>query len=189
MEVDMERITRVVDMIRQALQRSRGAAKLESNESPQRILASLVRLLALENIRTSSEKLRQHLSSAITNALRLVSASTMLFTCLQLLRSNDVALQIELYNLLGSSLLDVNAEARGLMSSDIVLMIKIIKETLAASQSTELSTAALKTLQATAKTARPTELSALTETVSSVTANLDLTRLVEPSIQTLHILW
>jgi hypothetical protein len=192
MAVDMGHITVMIDMVHKTLQRSRGAAKLEGDESPQRILAALVRLSALENIRGPSErteKLRQPLNSAITNALRLVSASTMLSTCLQLLHSDDVALQTELYHLLGSSLLDVKADARGLMSSDIVLMIKIVKETLAASQSTELSTAALKTLQAIAKTSHPTELSALTETVSVVTANLQLTRLAEPSMQTLHVLW
>jgi hypothetical protein len=188
----MDRITEMVDMIHQTLQRSRGVTKLEGNESPQRILAALVRLLALGNIGGSSEKseeLRQHLSSAITNALRLVSASAMLFTCLQLLRSNDLALQIELYNLLGPSLLDVNSEARSLMSSEIILMIKIVKETLVASQSTKLSISAFKTLQAIAKTARPTELSTLTETVSSVISRLQTTNLSESGVQTLHVLW
>jgi hypothetical protein len=187
----MDRIIEMVDMIHQTLQRSRGATKLESNESPQRILAALVRLLALGNIGSSekSEELRQHLSSAITNALRLVSASAMLFTCLQLLRSNDLALQIELYNLLGPSLLDVNSEARSLMSSEIILMIKIVKETLVASQSTKLSISAFKTLQAIAKTARPTELSTLTETVPIVISKLKMTNLSDSGVQTLHVLW
>jgi hypothetical protein len=188
----MDRITEMVDMIHQTLQRSRGVTKLEGNESPQRILAALVRLLALGNIGGSSEKseeLRQHLSSAITNALRLVSASAMLFTCLQLLRSNDLALQIELYNLLGPSLLDVNSEARSLMSSEIILMIKIVKETLVASQSTKLSISAFKTLQAIAKTARPTELSTLTETVPIVISKLKMTNLSDSGVQTLHVLW
>lgn len=188
----MDRITEIVNMIHQTLQRSGGAKKLENNESPQRILAALVRLLALGNIGSSSEKyeeLRQHISSTITNALRLVSASAMLFTCLQLLRSNDLALQIELYNLLGPSLLDVNSDARSLMSSEIILMIKTVKETLVASQSTELSISAFKALQAIAKTARPTELSTLTETLSSVISKLQMTRLSESGVQTLHVLW
>ena len=188
----MDRITIIMDVICQNLQRSRGAAKLGSNESPQRILAALVRLLALENPQNfpgGTEQLRQYLHLAVANALRLVSASTMLFTCLQLLRSNDLPLQIELYTLLGNCLSDVNAEARSQMSSDVVLLAKIVKDNLATTQSTELSIAAMKALQAVTRTARPAELSALTETVPIVTNNLQTPQLSDHGIQTLHMLW
>jgi len=179
-------------MVQLTLQNSRGVSSLENSESPQRILAALIHLLALEIDHGSSEdmeRLHQHLNSATTEALRLVSASTMLLTCLQLLHSNDVALQVELYNLLGSAILQVNADARGQLSSDIVLMIKTIKEALSTSKSTKLFLSAYRALQAIAKSAHAAELSALTQTIPTVTANLQATQLSEPGIQTLHVLW
>ncbi|KIM29205.1 hypothetical protein M408DRAFT_120332 [Serendipita vermifera MAFF 305830] len=189
-ETGIDRITVIMDMIYQTLQRSRGVARLGNDESPQRILAALVRLLALENHRNTAaaDHFRQHLTSTIKTALRLVSASTMLFTCLQLLRSNDLALQIELYSLLGTSLPDVNADIRSQMSSDIVLLVKIIKEHLVTSQSPLLFMAAMKALQAVTKTAQSTELSALTETVSIVTNSLQISQLSESCIQALQTL-
>lgn len=181
-----------MDIVDQTLQRSRGVAKLGGAESPQRILAALVRLLAHENNQNPSEeveRLRQHLNSAVAHALRLVSASTMLFTCLQLLRSNDLGLQIELYTLLARALSDVSGDARAKMSSDVILMVKIIKDNLNTSQSPELSIAAMKALQSIAKTSLPMELSALAETVPIIIHSHQISQLAECGMQTLNMIW
>lgn len=191
-EENLNQISRVLDYINQVLDRSRGAVKVDKDEHPQRILGALVRLLAIsENLqnKNGSQSLRQRLSSALTSASRIVPPSTVLYTCLQLLRCNDVALQIELYTLLAARLGDVTQEARGQMSDDMVLMIKIIKETLATASTSKLKVASLSALHAVAKSARSTELSAMTELVPFVTSCIQDSMAAPFAVDALNGLW
>jgi hypothetical protein len=182
----------MLDYINQVLDRSRGSAKVEKDEHPQRILGALVRLLAIsENLqnKNDSQSLRQRLSSALNSASRIVPPSTVLYTCLQLLRCNDAALQIELYTLLAARLGDVTQEARSQMSENMVLMIKVIKETLATASTSKLKVAALSALHAIVKSARGTELSALTELVPVATSCIQDSMAAPFAVDALNGLW
>ena len=190
-EENRNQTSKVLDYINQVLDRSRGV-KVEKDEHPQRILGALVRLLAIpENLqnRNGSQPLRQQLSSALMSASRIVPPSTVLYTCLQLLRCNDAALQIELYTLLAARLGDVTQEARGKMSDDMVLMIKIIKETLATASASKSKVASLTALRAIAKSARSTELSALTELVPVATSCIQDSIAAPFAVDALNDLW
>lgn len=188
-EENLSQISKVLDYINQVLDRCRGAVKVEKDEHPQRILGALVRLLAISENKDDSQSLRQRLSGALTSASRIFPPSTVLYTCLQLLRCNDAALQIELYTLLAARLGDVTQEARSQMSDNMVLMIKIIKETLATASTSKLKVASLSALHAIAKSARSTELSALTELVPAATSCIQDSMAAPFAVDALNGLW
>lgn len=191
-EENWNRIHRLFHYINQVLERSRSAVKVEKDEYPQRILGALVRLMAITETLHQKEGprlLQQNLSSALTNASRLVPPSTVLYTCLQLLRCNDAALQIELFSLLAARLSEVTHDARTKMSNDMVLMIRIIKETLVTASTSKLSIASLTALQAIAKSFRSAELTALAETLPAVTSNIPDPSTARIAMDTLNELW
>lgn len=186
------RITRVLTLVKQVLERSKGSTKVDKDENAQRVLGALVRLLAIVGSlshKSGSQNLREILAPALTGASRLVSPSTVLYTCLQLLRSNDAALQMELYILLSNRLGEVAPEARSKMTDDMILMVRVIKETLATSTNPRLSIATLDALRVITKSARISELSALSQVVSTVVSALDEPAVSISGLEALDVLW
>ncbi|PVG00071.1 hypothetical protein CPB86DRAFT_701979 [Serendipita vermifera] len=165
------RIVNIINLVDKVLQLSKDTTQPESTEVSQRILSALLRLLANANSRpsmTESQSLRERLVATLSNALRVVSAPTMISTCIQLLRTHDTNLQIELYKLMASRVHEADFQVRESLTADILLIIVNIKEILATSQDGDLSTAALMALASLARSSCTAELSTLTDVVPVV---------------------
>ncbi|CAG8668421.1 1431_t:CDS:10, partial [Acaulospora colombiana] len=184
------RTTNIIELVDKVLHLSNDTTRPEPTEASQRILSALLRLLANVNSRPSTielQSLRELLVTTLSSALRVVSAPTMISTCIQLLRTHDNELQIELYKLISSRVQDIDLQIRESLTADMRLIIVNIKETLATSQDGHLCTAALMALTTLARSSCPPELSTLTEVVPAVIDKL----LISPrtSISALESLW
>jgi hypothetical protein len=124
---------------------------------------------------------------ALSGALRIVSAPTMISTCIQLLRTHDTDLQIELYKLLVSRIGEVDILTRKNMTADILMIVANIKETLVTSQDEFLSTATLMALESLAHGPSTVELSTFTAAIPVVIDKLSIS--TRASINTLESLW
>lgn len=158
----------------------------------QRILPSLIRILAALSTQisvASTIAIRESISTAISNALRLVSAPSMIATCLNLLDTDNDRLQIELYNLVTERLPHVNAETRSRISPNIQVMVKLINGSLSKPRSYELSTASLRALQSIIQTSVPEEMSLLLDIAPSVVGTMPRSGVEETCCKTLELLW
>ncbi|KAG8835933.1 hypothetical protein FRC17_000018 [Serendipita sp. 399] len=187
--VHSTRISRVVELVNHSISHWSGSKRFGTGEHAQRLLSALTRLLAAFDGTIPldhPETLHSLLKSTTSNALRMLSASTMLFTCLQLLRSNDVALQVEMFEILASRLPDVESRTRDTMSPDLVLLVKIIQNTINSPGNTKLIINALRTLQVISLSARPSELVAVTQLVPTVVNHISTAELAPSAIETLN---
>lgn len=182
----------VITFVAQNLGLSDGSIGFPSDTTSQRILSTLIRILGAVDIHNPTspiQSIRQQFSAAISDTLRLVSASCMVSVCLDLLKSNDVSLQIELYNLLAQRLSNVNALTRGNVSPDIQSITKTIKETLNEQRNAGVSIASLRALQAIAQTSVPEESSVLIDIIPTVTNTISTPGVEEACSETLDALW
>ncbi|KAG8860617.1 snoRNA-binding rRNA-processing protein utp10 [Serendipita sp. 411] len=185
------RLNRIVQLVGHCIRHWSGPKRLANEEHAQRLLSTLARLLAaFDGITTpeNPEQLHDLLKAITTSALGLLSASTMLFTCLQLLRSNDAALQAEMFDILASRLPDVGSKQRAAMSRDLILLVTVVQDTINSSVNTRLTTNAIRALQAIAQSAQPSELTAITQLVPVVESRIVMTEVAPSAITALNTL-
>ncbi|CAG7851278.1 SubName: Full=Uncharacterized protein {ECO:0000313/EMBL:CCA66475.1} [Serendipita indica DSM 11827] len=174
------RLIKILDFTRNCLESCKISNVSLNEEQSQRLLSALVRLQSVVDGTTLARgdlNLPRHVQGAVFTMLKLVPSSTMMFTCVQLLRTNDEMLQVELFALLAKHLPSVSKEARELISDSIKLLLSSIKDIVANSSDAQLVSAAYRALKSVAITSRPQEFSGLTELVPLVVSgatNLEL---------------